>query len=342
MPDGTAPGYLEVTTDCVTDTCTDGVLAHDAPADSEIPDDLSICTIDTCVGGTPMHAPDTSQNGNQCGAAPNIVCQDGVCQGCSGPGDCGTPPECQKNTCDGSGVCGTAPDHEGDLTGSQTSGDCKKRVCQGGAPTLVPDDADIMDDGAFCSTDTCSGGTIHHDPIGNGTNCGTGPACASQSTFAPQDTCQGIACQSPANVDCAPFACVGSACKTACANTTDCMTGLQCELDAGANQNKCVECVDDMPCTSMTATPHCEQMAASGQWDTCVECRQGMTDCTTHNEGHACQTDGTCGCGTAMVASPDCVLSTDGLKCRAGHACGCDANTDCTSNSCNTSTHVCM
>jgi hypothetical protein len=86
--------------------------------------------------------------------------------------DCtGDPGECKVWTCDAMMMCAPANAMDGTDAATQKTGDCKKNVCMGGAPTPKNDDTDVEDDGTACTTDTCDMGTPKHTPVAAGGAC---------------------------------------------------------------------------------------------------------------------------------------------------------------------------
>src|SRR5262249_16021666 len=74
--------------------------------------------------------------------------------------DCpGTDTECRTRTCSAY-TCGYSFTSAGTPVNSQTSGDCKKNVCDGmGNIASVADNSDLPVDGNQCTDDVCSNGT---------------------------------------------------------------------------------------------------------------------------------------------------------------------------------------
>ncbi|WP_437282239.1 hypothetical protein WME90_17210 [Sorangium sp. So ce375] len=107
LPEGTE--IAPKADDCQRLLC-DGRGAQVATAADEPEDDHNPCTSDTCVGTTPVHAP-------QPGSCPAGRCDDaGNCvpAECAQDGECGTSTECVRYTCDG-GLCVAHPASRGTL-----------------------------------------------------------------------------------------------------------------------------------------------------------------------------------------------------------------------------------
>lgn len=192
--------------DCRTRTCTDGVCgatftAADTPTanqtpgdcqtticdgngaivsvndDTDVPSDGNDCTVSTCDNGDPIttHRP----AGDSCDQNGGSVCDGhGACVECLAPDDCpGSDTECQRRTCTGN-ICGVSNLAAGTPTSNQTTGDCKRQVCNSaGEITSENDDSDVPDDTNGCTIDACSNGAPTHTPKPQGTECGTNGVC---------------------------------------------------------------------------------------------------------------------------------------------------------------------
>ncbi|MFO0555753.1 MAG: hypothetical protein U0271_45675 [Polyangiaceae bacterium] len=178
-PDGTAVAS-QMAGDCLVDQC-DG-LGHVATVsdDLDLPVDNIDCTDDICTNGVPSN-PDSSE-GLSCNDNGGSLCDgSGSCVECTLPSHCtGVDNECQTpvctaNSCDlafeAAGTPGVPP-----LT--QTSGACKKEVCDGaGAGATVNDDTELPDDSNPCTNDVCTNGVPSHTNVGSGVSCGPGLVC---------------------------------------------------------------------------------------------------------------------------------------------------------------------
>jgi Cys-rich repeat protein len=325
--DGLAPGYVDVPTDCVDDTCAAGVYTHNAPDDTEVPDDMNICTIDTCSGGSPMHMPDASKDNMSCGAG-NLHCMSGVCVGCGGPSDCpGSDTFCQIRTCTAM-QCGTMNQNGGmNLPGGQqTANDCKVKACDNMGNIVTNNDDNDHPTNTECTTYACGGGVLTTNNLSNATNCGTGPACVMSNTAQKgQDKCDGAgSCAAAMPMSCTGnLKCSGTMCLSMCAASADCQTGFVCDLNAGsANLNKCVQCASNAACSG--ATPACDLVAGSVKFDQCVQCQVATqaTDCAGMGNKSKCET---------TVGSPNfdkCVECVTNADCPMGQP-------TCTANVCN-------
>ena len=111
---------------------------------------------------------------------PGFMCQRGVCDAgmcamvplAAGVEVDDRPGNCQHLVCDGQGQ-GTPLPADDDLP-FDTSRDCKREVCQAGAPVFEVDDLDLPNDGNDCTTDTCKDGTPNFAPLPINSFCGPG------------------------------------------------------------------------------------------------------------------------------------------------------------------------
>ncbi len=140
--------------------------------DTDVPVDSNPCTQDVCAAGVSSNP--AVAFGTTCGGT--LTCDNkGNCTGCSGPGECpGADTDCQTRSCT-NGVCGFNYVASGTPVTAQTSGDCKKNVCDGaGNVTVALDGGDLASDANPCTTDVCSGGAPSYPPSPAGTACSSG------------------------------------------------------------------------------------------------------------------------------------------------------------------------
>lgn len=289
LPNGTpVPGGNLDPADCKQPVCMNGTPT-DVALDTEMPSDGNDCTSDSCVGGTPtfMDLP----NGTMCGAGMAFNCFNGDC-GCNSPSDCGADDECGTRTCSGGGnkVCGWDYTQAGTNSGTQTTGDCRKRVCNGNSEVadVVPDNDPTSDNNA-CTTDACDGQLMTtHDPLTPGTSCGGGKECGGGN--------QTGTCCTPASDVCA-----GKECGML---TDSCMVTKSCGMCSGG-------------------TPACVA-------NLCEECSPGGTECNSNPVGHACITGNVCGCtvpADCPAATPKC--DTGATSPKKNECVKCTGNADC-------------
>src|SRR5262249_11279767 len=92
-------------------------------------DDNNPCTDDVCEGGLPVHHPVPA--GSPCSMGGPRCDGMGKCVACLAPADCpGMDDACQTRTCV-NGTCGHDFTAAGTALPAQTTGDCKKVVCDG-------------------------------------------------------------------------------------------------------------------------------------------------------------------------------------------------------------------
>ncbi len=133
--------------DCRMEVCGAGTVISQ-PDDDDVPDDGSVCTVDSCEDGEPVHTP--VETGTACGDM--LVCDDaGRCVGCASPSDCPVPRGiCEAATCV-EGVCGVGPAADG----TPCPGDgvfCNgEEICSGGSCMSPGDPCDGVDGDDDCS-----------------------------------------------------------------------------------------------------------------------------------------------------------------------------------------------
>ncbi len=269
---------------------------------------------------------------------------------CTSASECpGTDTECMTKTC-ASGVCGFSFADDGAPVSAQTTGDCKKVVCDGAGGTKSIDfDSDLPNDGNGCTTDSCSSGVPLHSNSGAGTSCsesggkvcdGAGacvecvanPDCTSGVCNTTSHTCAAASCSDTtkngdeSDIDCGGSCPTKCALSKGCAATTDCVTGLKCD------GTKCVECTVGTDCPSSglcdTTTGTCKAAACD---DTYKNGSETDVDC-----GGSCTTK--CAFGQGCAATTDCAT---GLKCDGTKCVNCTVDSECPSKLCDVSAGTC-
>jgi hypothetical protein len=119
--------------------------------------------------------------------------------------DCPADTECATWACSGGACVGTIAPDGTPVTNGAVQGDCKKNVCQGGAPALLSDDTDLVPDNDSCTVEMCTAGVKQTGPAPNGTACGSTGKLACQNGL-----CEGCS-QDPSNCD-APTPCQAVEC----------------------------------------------------------------------------------------------------------------------------------
>lgn len=331
---------------CTTDACV-GLVCMFTPDNDADPDDMNPCTTDACAGGKESHVPAT---GEACGT--NGTCNDmGVCIGCGSDSDCPVDDFCSDWACKDK-QCIATPLNDGMPLppNDQLIGDCKIKVCQGGAIVSNPDTSDPFNDGNVCTADQCndmnapvnpplpalSPCATQDNPTGMGkcdsnsvclgcsqtSDCGSGPpwhTCdtATHTCFSCED---GAKNGSETDEDC------GGECMDKCGN------GLACLVDADCNSGicdpvalRCVTCSDGK--TNGTET---DEDCGGAK---CAKCTTGKM-CKVPSD---CQSDvcsgGTCAAPTCMdgkqngnetdvdCGGADCQDCTTGKKCNGNNDC---------------------
>lgn len=357
LPNGTpVPGGNLDPADCKQPVCMNGTPT-DAPLDTEMPSDGNDCTSDACVSGMPTFS--DLPNGTKCGAGMMFDCFGGDC-GCNSPTDCGANDECGTRTCSGGGnkVCGWDYTNAGTNSMTQTTGDCRKRVCNGNSEVadVVPDD-DPANDNLPCTLDDCDGQLMTtHDPLPAGTACGSGDECgggnqAGTCCSPASDVCAGKECgmltdscnvmkacgtcmsPTPACVsnqceECSPSGTecmsnpIGHACITGnvcgCTTGSDCGAGTKC--DTAMSSPKKNKCVECLTNTDCAApTPVCDTDPGHATFETCIGCAMD-TDCMGTPATPLCGTGTALGTCVKCNSDPDCA-GIPPVKCKADHTC---------------------
>jgi len=168
QPRGT-PVLSQIVGDCSSSVC-DGAGGETLVVDDgDRPDDANPCTDDLCRQGVPSHAP--LAEGVSCGG--DKVCDGaGACVGCVVASDCpGSDGPCQVRACT-AGVCGTSNSAAGTPLSTQTTGDCRRAVCDGsGNVTSVFDDGDVPASPGACLVVACAAGQPLQTPAPAGVAC---------------------------------------------------------------------------------------------------------------------------------------------------------------------------
>src|SRR5262249_49400865 len=125
--------------DCLVQQCDGMGGIQSADDNADVPVDGKQCTSDLCAAGVPSNP--AVPAGRPCSEGGGTMCNDsGTCVECLGAADCpGVDSECQQRTCT-AGACGLSFAPSGTPVSTQTSGDCKKNVCDGTGNTISMDD----------------------------------------------------------------------------------------------------------------------------------------------------------------------------------------------------------
>ena len=262
--------------DCLRNQCDGAGNVITVTDATDVQDDGTSCTIDSCMGSTPAHTP--VMPGVFCGDHGGSVCNaTGACVGCNVASDCpgGPDTDCRVRACT-QGACAVTFTAAGTAVSAQTAGDCHQDICDGAGDSVsVIDNTDVFVDGHQCTQDLCTGGVASNPPVTSATMCtqNGGSLCDTAGTC--------VQCLTDANCDnshdtaCDKIHCVAGACtfvpepaNTAVADTTpgDCHTnicdGMGSETsivndnDVPATTSECVvtSCMGGVPST--VVRPH--------------------------------------------------------------------------------------
>lgn len=287
-----------------------------------------------------------------------------TCQPCGSNTDCPADQFCDPDTdtCVDDHANGAACDDAAECTSNFCVDDfCCVEACDGACEacsatgTCDPAEAGTADDacdGAECLTGLCGENRVC-EPEGTGVTCGSAPSCdAGTNTATLQDTCGDDTgtCQDAGTDPCTPYTCGATACRTTCANNTQCAAGNYCNDDSECEPvlqpgDECDEATDcasnfctDGVCCNSTCLGDCVACDVDGLEGTCSPVEAGDPDdaCDPDDQTDACRT-GTCnGSGACSVkadntaGTPTCTgfIFCDGTP---GGACptACVTDADC-------------
>ncbi|MRG91257.1 hypothetical protein [Polyangium spumosum] len=317
------PGYESVPGDCVQRIC---VAGEDTAVvdDTDVPVDVNPCTLDVCTMGAPTNPPVTA--GEPCEPGEPEVC-DGAssCVQCNEPADCvHLPPDdvCQQRTCVNH-VCGQTFADEGTPFSTQTTGDCKRVVCDGlGLTQEVADDVDLPNDNNACTKNVCTDGAPSFPPEAINTGCGQDLYCDGDGT------CVGcnVASQCQGTDDfCKVRTCINNECgvslTAAGTDLPDGQTAMDCRVVECDAQGNIVTSVDtsDIPIDGNECTDDvCSAAGVPSNPDRPLEAACSQDGGTVCDGSGSCKKADAEACGGAVEClSGHCV---DGVCCNV--ACG--------------------
>ncbi len=305
----------QVAGDCKRVVC-DGVGSTQSISDdTDIEDDANVCTTDGCSNGMRTHVP--VPVGTACAAG---FCDSvGGCAQCLVGANCGAATACAAPTCVDE-KCGVSYSAAGMRLGTQTSGDCKVKVCDGqGGTQEQNDDTDLPNDDNPCTVDGCSNGAPTHTAQ-TGHTCGSNGVCSSEGKCvgcnSPND-CQGTDdfCKARTCVDgvCAfSFITAGTALPAAQQTAGDCLQkvcGEQGTVQSIAASSDVP--VDGNPCTLDRCAGSTPENPGAPPGTACSS--GGGTICDGNGACVQCLSPADCG----TPAGSPCVVATC-----ANHGCG--------------------
>lgn len=172
---------MEPIGDCQQIECDGSGKGTTVTQDLDIPVDVGVCFIASCIAGMPTQTP--KEQGEivddpSIGDCQRIVC-DGMGNEISVAHDADLPDDTNVCTDDGcvQGVPTYVPVAAGTLVDNGIPGDCLSAQCDGmGSMIIAPNDSDVPSDAAVCTVDSCNAGAPVHTPKPTGTSCGSNNA----------------------------------------------------------------------------------------------------------------------------------------------------------------------
>jgi hypothetical protein len=284
---------------------SNGTVACDGPEDC---DDGHVCTTDRC------NADGTCDSSPKC--AGSDKCCSGDCAECCVNSDCDDGQDCTMNTCF-SGQCMFVPDDTGCAPSDYCSANegCMPRQACTGSPG---ESADVCDDKAGCTTDSCDGKFCQHRfcPDPNANLCCEGKGCA--------------ACCNDSQCDTDKDPCtVGSCTDGKCSVVPLCGADQQCCPSADGTSATCGKCCSVNDCDDKIGC-------------TADQCASGQ--CSNTPKADGCDTGYLCDAHDGCVKAPACTKAADCVpptcksngRCETGscHFDDCAAGTHCCANGC--------
>ncbi|MFI5297189.1 MAG: hypothetical protein ACHREM_03755, partial [Polyangiales bacterium] len=299
------------------------------------------CGSATCVGSSLEGAPSCDGHGNcvnpavtSCGL---YSCSGGACRTfCALSTDCAAGSFCSGNTClalvGNGGACASASQCasnfcvDGVCCNSACGGQCQACNTAGAYGTCSPVAGAPRSGRPACSTGganvcaatTCDGVTTASCAgyaNGSSTACGAAACASGVATIA--GTCDGHGSCSQASVNCSPYSCNATTCKSSCTLPTDCATGFVCAAGAcTATTGLGTACATSASC----ATGYCTDGVCCGV----VSCGTGSSCNYTGHAGSCEKQNGTACATNAECGSGNCI---DGVCCNTactGQCSACD------------------
>ena len=353
------PSGQQVSGDCQRLQCNGSGGVVTVESDIDVPADDGVqCTDESCESGSPQHPP--SAFDDTCNQSGGSVCDGGGnCVECNTPGECANQGGiCAHATCS-SHTCGLldTPNNIPAPVGAQTTGDCKRLICDGsGHANDQNDDGDLPLDNDDCTLDTCTAGVPDNPDAPDGTPCGTDGFCDGSGTCSTKKVlgdpctldgeCDSGHCPSGDGVCCASTC--GATCRACTFAKTGVTTGTCAPIPVG--QDPDAECMTaGQSCNGANACAFLCGQTPSPPGGSCpAACTGGcsagvcLVDCNgaascgassiTCPPGFACKVlcDDLGACDNATVTCPDAYACT--MVCSNG-ACA-SANLGCGSGVC--------
>jgi hypothetical protein len=335
------------------------------------------CGAASCVSGTFTNT-STCDGAGTCVKPAAVACYPYICgtNACAGAcmsnSDCQSPATCSNGSCglkDPGRTCSSGTECK---SGFCTQGVCCTTNCNGTckscnasaatAGTCTNVAAGGMDPQATCkdtgaascgTTGVCDGaGACARYPAG--TVC-MSPSCANSSTQNNARTCDATGkCQAATTTPCAPYACSGIGCNTACSSDADCLAGNHCNANVcglnhqGQSCNATTDCLSGLTCVDSVccASPSCGTCQAcnvTGSAGTCTNIASGDAapagQCAVSTSspcGNTGRCDGAGGCQkaptTTSCGTASCTSNTYSgpSNCDGKGACAPPTTMDCT------------
>lgn len=166
------PAAQQTSGDCVTLECNGSGLVQPLVTSGDLPIDGNECTLDQCIGGSPMNPP--ASQGAPCTMGGAVCNGMGACVDCNTPADCSDPPgACVVAACN-AGSCGQENAPNGTV--------CAAASCSGGVQQLADTcQAGACTDGGssacapyVCGPSACTTSCVDSGGCANGATCDTG------------------------------------------------------------------------------------------------------------------------------------------------------------------------
>lgn len=166
------PSAAQTAGDCVQNACDGMGVLKATNYDSDVPTTTNPCVTVGCSMGSITST--NKSDGTSCNTG-GKVCKTGTCVACIVNSDCGTTTECRTFVCLANNTCQSSQRPNGFVLASQTSGDCKVRVCDSNGNVAVnTNTSDIPFDNNMCTEDRCTGQTPSNPFLSIGTLCNGG------------------------------------------------------------------------------------------------------------------------------------------------------------------------